>query len=773
MERATSVCLQLFALLLAACGFFVVVWLHQRYYRKQGFLDEQMSKIVKDVEAFSAALVKNYSGRTVAKYCFQGLEAPAQQISIGFQDVGLELQNGQKILQGVTGTFEASRISAIMGPSGAGKTSFLNALCGKAAAYGKVTGSIRINGLAEGDGMGRIRNLTGFVPQEDVVNELLTVRENIHYSAALRCRAGSSYRKLAAVTEDVLQVMQIDQIQNSLVGGVERRGISGGQKKRVNVGMELAACPTVLFLDEPTSGLDSTSALALVNSLSKMAEFGMTIIMVVHQPRYPLFTLFDDVLLLGKGGRTVYQGPAVGSKPYFKHLGFTMPEDENPADWVMDCIAGEVPNTKVDKFEPPMLFDMWLQRKDDQESWVPPLELTPLMERVLSTNSKTMRSLIREEWMRSAHDSAELGEQEFTQVLTDCTGATPDKKVVLELMGRISGERGTVTQEDFTRYLICLTTASSCESCSVSRSDLESGSSCGSAEADEEGKTLRRQLPGFCCQLRMLLHRRLLVWWRLAPQRVLFLVVLESAAVLMSVFGASIFELPPWYPPEFLQVHMSLALLISVYSLGTFTQDQPIFWRESSHNLNRFAYFLSKVLVGLCEALVLTFFYTATYFLAVNPGVYLVPYFTPFMCVGFVAACMGYCIACWTPAAIAPFLTAIISFVEGGLLGEPAKMGTFFESDFLSTVISVASYTRWSVPLSFLGQIDQDPPDTAVLSYDYKMELDMYSGYYAKSWFNQRERYFTWCVLGMLFQGSTLLVCAYLGLTLTHRSKQL
>jgi hypothetical protein len=213
--------------------------------------------------------------------------------------------------------------------------------------------------------------------------------------------------------------------------------------------------------------------------------------------------------------------------------------------------------------------------------------------------------------------------------------------------------------------------------------------------------------------------------------------------------------------------------LISVYSLGTFTQDQPIFWRESSHNLNRFAYFLSKVLVGLCEALVLTFFYTATYFLAVNPGVYLVPYFTPFMCVGFVAACMGYCIACWTPAAIAPFLTAIISFVEGGLLGEPAKMGTFFESDFLSTVISVASYTRWSVPLSFLGQIDQDPPDTAVLSYDYKMELDMYSGYYAKSWFNQRERYFTWCVLGMLFQGSTLLVCAYLGLTLTHRSKQL
>merc|ERR1712157_594121 len=125
--------------------------------------------------------------------------------------------------------------------------------------------------------------------------------------------------------------MQIDHIQNQIVGGVEERGISGGQRKRVNIGIELVAQPSVLFLDEPTSGLDASSSLAVCVSLKKMCELGMSSIMVIHQPRFSLFTLFDDVLLLGKGGQTVYLGPSLGVKPYFESLGFEMPPDENPA----------------------------------------------------------------------------------------------------------------------------------------------------------------------------------------------------------------------------------------------------------------------------------------------------------------------------------------------------------------------------------------------------------------------------------------------------------
>ncbi|CAE7242707.1 ABCG25, partial [Symbiodinium sp. CCMP2456] len=165
------------------------------------------------------------------------------------------------------------------------------------------------------------------------------------------------HRKL--IYEDVLNVMQLSNIQNSIVGGLEQRGISGGQRKRVSIGLELAADPTMLFLDEPTSGLDAASSLSIVNSLKKLAQLGMTSVMVVHQPRWSLFSLFDDVLLLGKGGRTVYLGPAQGAQRYFQQLGFEAPESENPADWIMDIIAGEVPNHRIPQFIPEMLYELW------------------------------------------------------------------------------------------------------------------------------------------------------------------------------------------------------------------------------------------------------------------------------------------------------------------------------------------------------------------------------------------------------------------------------
>ena len=208
--------------------------------------------------------------------------------------------------------------------------------------------------------------------------------------------------------------MQLLDVQHSLVGNVETRGISGGQRKRVNIGslegtsckdydgsdgtasriqslplgsfigreglrcraavlgffvavaswpptraaestngkvsrtetagLELAARPTILMLDEPTSGLDATTALDIVRSLQKLTEIGMTVVMVVHQPRYSLFTLFHEVLLLGLGGQTVYLGPSTGALPYFKSLGFPIPQHENPADWFMDVISGKVRN---------------------------------------------------------------------------------------------------------------------------------------------------------------------------------------------------------------------------------------------------------------------------------------------------------------------------------------------------------------------------------------------------------------------------------------------
>eukprot|EP00930_Biecheleria_cincta_P027070 TRINITY_DN1901_c1_g1_i1.p1 TRINITY_DN1901_c1_g1~~TRINITY_DN1901_c1_g1_i1.p1 ORF type:complete len:1123 (+),score=151.60 TRINITY_DN1901_c1_g1_i1:451-3369(+) len=256
-------------------------------------------------------------------------------------------------------------MAAILGPSGAGKTTFMNALCGKAY-YGRQTGDIYVNGKKSS--IAALKSVRGFVPQDDTVHEKLTVRENLWYSARLG-NPDFSPKEVENIVDDVLNVMQLTHVQHTVVGDSEERGISGGQKKRVNIGIELVSRPSVLMLDEPTSGLDSTTALSIIHSLKNLAEMGMTVVMSIHQPRYSLFELFDEVLLLGLGGRTVFLGPSDGALPYFEGLGFELPKNENPADWFMDVIAGKIPNNSIAEFKPHMLFGFWMEHSGQ----LPPL----------------------------------------------------------------------------------------------------------------------------------------------------------------------------------------------------------------------------------------------------------------------------------------------------------------------------------------------------------------------------------------------------------------
>ena len=129
-----------------------------------------------------------------------------------------------------------------------------------------------------------------------------------------------------------MDVLGLSHIAHSKIGNDDTRGISGGQRKRVNIAIELAAQPSIMFLDEPTSGLDSTSSLQLIKALRATAKQGITVAAVLHQPRYEMFCLFHDVLLLGKGGFTVYFGPAQDAKQYFESLGYVFPAEVNPAD---------------------------------------------------------------------------------------------------------------------------------------------------------------------------------------------------------------------------------------------------------------------------------------------------------------------------------------------------------------------------------------------------------------------------------------------------------
>ncbi|CAN1149097.1 ABC transporter G family member 24 [Linum perenne] len=261
-------------------------------------------------------------------------------IEISFKDLTLTLKNQKKhLLRCVTGKIKPGRITAVMGPSGAGKTTFLSALAGKAVGC-SISGVILINGKPKS--IHSYKRIIGFVPQDDIVHGNLTVEENLWFSAHCRLSADLPKAEKVLIVERAIESLGLQGVRNSVVGTVEKRGISGGQRKRVNVGLEMVMEPSLLLLDEPTSGLDSASSQLLLRALRREALEGVNILMVVHQPSYSLFKMFDDLVLLAKGGLTVYHGPVVKVEEYFDGLGINVPDRVNPPDHYIDILEGIV-----------------------------------------------------------------------------------------------------------------------------------------------------------------------------------------------------------------------------------------------------------------------------------------------------------------------------------------------------------------------------------------------------------------------------------------------
>ncbi|KAJ3256453.1 hypothetical protein HDU77_003139 [Chytriomyces hyalinus] len=278
------------------------------------------------------------------------------QVRMNFTFEGLELalKDGRKILSGVTGKIREGRMTAIIGPSGAGKTTFMHTLMGKVS---KTGGKIMINGRESE--VHAFRKIIGYVPQEDIMLQELTVKENVLHSARVRLPRSWTAKQVNHHVDNVLKALKLSQLADSIIGDEAIRGISGGQRKRVNIGMELAAAPLAIFLDEPTSGLDATSALEVTDILSSMAFLGITIVAVVHQPRIEIFRKFDDVIMVAPGGRIAFMGPVTLVQSYFTSLGFEFEESANVSDVAMDILAGKGRNPIAGALTAPQVVELW------------------------------------------------------------------------------------------------------------------------------------------------------------------------------------------------------------------------------------------------------------------------------------------------------------------------------------------------------------------------------------------------------------------------------
>jgi ABC-type multidrug transport system ATPase subunit len=553
----------------------------------------RFSKMDLLLETFRAALGRNSIGLTFR-----------------FDNLGLKLSNGQAILQGVSGAIRPSCMTAVMGPSGSGKTTFMNVLGGSVA---RTSGRLFVN-HAETTDMRRYHKIIGYVPQEDILLRELTVREIVLYSARIRLPKSWADVDVTAFVDNVLRALNLSSVSNSTIGDDFFRGVSGGERKRVNIALEIAAIPVCLFLDEPTSGLDASAALDVVELLRQLASMGVTIVAVLHQPRIEIFRKFDDVLMLVPGGRTAYSGPSQLAAHYFHSIGFAFEQGCNEADAMMDILAGQgCTREGMNAFSPAALAELWAAK--EAASLTRPAD--PATSRQPAPPISSVPSSANEQF---CDQKSRLGPDPVTPLLLSTaeslTHEPPNTPPMLmpEATERIST---CVSHSNIVSYEALGL---------ISPADLDRLN-------DERGASVVRQ----CClahhrsvtqQCRALSTLALETAVGLLAGLLIGLAVNGSGEIFHGVYVADYIVLSP-APETYVvplmgqMVGFSIALAAAAAGVQVFSEEKTVYWREAARGHSRVAYYVGKSIAALYRIFLSSLHFTSVYIVMAAP---LVPF---------------------------------------------------------------------------------------------------------------------------------------------------
>ncbi|XP_053959590.1 ATP-binding cassette sub-family G member 4-like isoform X3 [Anastrepha ludens] len=253
-----------------------------------------------------------------------------EPVSIEFEDLSYTVVWGsirkkrKEILHGLSGKIPSSQLVGIMGPSGAGKSRLIDVISGFTTKG--ITGSILVNGTLRNSA--RFRSMSCYITQDDRLQELLTLEENMSIAAELKLGKSKGEKQKKYIIDEITNALGLSEQRHT-----KTSELSGGQRKRLSIALELLNNPTIMFLDEPTTGLDNSSCTKVLELCKHLAQQGRTIICTIHQPSARLFQLFDQVYILGSG-KCVYQGCPNKLMPFLESVNLPCPLYHNPADFI-------------------------------------------------------------------------------------------------------------------------------------------------------------------------------------------------------------------------------------------------------------------------------------------------------------------------------------------------------------------------------------------------------------------------------------------------------
>ncbi|KAG5086474.1 hypothetical protein JHK82_053871 [Glycine max] len=281
----------------------------------------------------------------------RGMALPFEPHSITFDDVTYSVDMPQEmknqgvledrlnLLKGVSGTFRPGVLTALMGSTGAGKTTLMDVLAGRKTG-GYIGGNITISGYPKKQET--FARISGYCEQNDIHSPYVTVYESLLYSAWLRLSAEINSETRKMFIEEVIELVELNPLKHTIVGLPGVNGLSTEQRKRLTISVELVANPSIIFMDEPTSGLDARAAAVVMRAIRKIVDTGRTVVCTIHQPSIDIFESFDELFLMKRGGQEIYVGP-LGHHSYHLISYFegikgvrTIEDGYNPATWMLE-----------------------------------------------------------------------------------------------------------------------------------------------------------------------------------------------------------------------------------------------------------------------------------------------------------------------------------------------------------------------------------------------------------------------------------------------------